>query len=104
MRKITAYLPGGFQGRAVDRADSAAGHCGCAGGDDADNWKVDFLYNRCWSIKSIHLNPLRYYKMVFSRLAVAILIGGAAYAGWQTRQAFVTSSTAHFLIGRDFRG
>lgn len=64
------------------------------------NWTVDFLYNPVLVYKKVfRLNPLRYYKMVFSRLAVAILIGAAAYAGWQTQQAFVTSSTLHFLIG-----
>ncbi len=63
------------------------------------NWTVDFLYNPVLVYRKVfHLNPLRYYKMVFSRLAVAAVVGVAAYGAWQTQQAFVTSSTLHFLV------
>lgn len=64
------------------------------------NWTVDFLYNPILVYKKVfRLNPLRYYKMVFSRLAVALIIGGAAYLGWQSQQAYISGSTLHFLIG-----
>lgn len=63
------------------------------------NWTVDFLYNPVLVYKKVfRLNPLRYYKMVFSRLSVAFVVGLSAYLGWQSQLHFINASTLHFLI------
>ena len=64
------------------------------------NWTVDFLYNpRLVYDKVFHLPAIRYYKMVFSRLGLAILIGAAGYFGWNHFAGFVNGSLLHFILG-----
>ena len=64
------------------------------------NWTVDFLYNPVLVYRKVfRLNPLRYYKMIFSRLFTAILAGLACYQVWGMMAAFVNASTLNFLIG-----
>jgi len=64
------------------------------------NWTVDFLYNpRLVYDKVFHLPAIRYYKMVFSRLGLAILIGAAGYFGWNRFAGFVNGSLLHFILG-----
>ena len=63
------------------------------------NWVVDFLYNPILVYKRVFkLNPLRYYKMVISRLLIAIGIGAAGYLVWNYNIAFVSGGFVKFFI------
>ncbi len=63
------------------------------------SWTVDFLYNpRLVYDKVFHLPAWRYYAMVASRLALALVIGGAGYMIWNSRLDYITSSTMHLVI------
>ncbi len=63
------------------------------------NWTVDFLYNpRLVYKKVFNLNVLRYYKMVFSRALVTIIIGFGCSILWDRFDIYISGSTLHFLI------
>jgi hypothetical protein len=64
------------------------------------NWTVDFLYNPILVYKKVFkLNPLRYYKMIFSRLLIAIFVGFGCYQIWDMMAIYVNESALHFFIG-----
>ena len=63
------------------------------------NWTVDFLYNpRLVYEKVFHLNPLRYYAMILSRLAIAAAIGALGWLGWNHFVDCINGSTLHFVL------
>ncbi|MCF0115041.1 MAG: hypothetical protein HUJ56_06780 [Erysipelotrichaceae bacterium] len=63
------------------------------------NWLVDFLYNpKLVYTKVFNLNVMRYYKMVFSRLLVAAIIGLSGYLVWNHFYDYVSGGWIHFII------
>ncbi len=61
------------------------------------NWIIDFLYNPILVYKRVyHINFTFYYRMVFTRLAVAIIVGMVSYLLWQT--FYVSSGMINFFI------
>ncbi len=61
------------------------------------NWIIDFLYNPVLVYQRVyHLNPMRYYRMVLSRIGVAIVVGILAYWAWDA--FYVSSGFINFLI------
>lgn len=64
------------------------------------NWTIDFLYNPILVYKKVFkLNPLRYYKMIFSRLFIALVVAFGCYHLWDIMAIFVNSSAINFLFG-----
>lgn len=63
-------------------------------------WVVDFLYNPVLVYKRVFKQPaINYYKMMFVRVGVALLIGSLGYFGWQVMHDWVSLSFIHFLLG-----
>ncbi|MEG0176108.1 lipopolysaccharide biosynthesis protein [Anaerorhabdus sp.] len=63
------------------------------------NWIIDFFYNPILVYKNVFsLNPLRYYKMVVSRLLLALGIGTIAYIIWNNNLAYISGGMIHFVI------
>ena len=63
-------------------------------------WVVDFLYNPVLVYKRVFKQPsINYYKMMFVRVAIALLIGSLGYSGCQAMHGWVSLSFIHFLLG-----
>lgn len=63
------------------------------------NWTVDFFFNPVLVYKNVFkLNPLRYYKMVFSRLLLAIGVGIIGYIVWGNFATYISGGMIHFII------
>ena len=62
-------------------------------------WVVDFLYNPTLVYKEVFkLNPLRYYKMTFSRLLIACVVGGIGFVFWNANINFISQGFINFFI------
>lgn len=63
------------------------------------NWTVDFFFNPVLVYKNVFkLNPLRYYKMVFSRLLLAMGIAVVGYVVWGNFSTYISGGPIHFII------
>lgn len=63
------------------------------------NWVVDFLYNPKLVYKKVfNLNVQMYYKMVFSRVLIAVIIGFLSRLIWNNYILYIKASTINFLI------
>ena len=62
-------------------------------------WIVDFFYNPILIYKKVfHMNPMRYYKMIASRIVLALSIGFLSYALFNHFAYFIDVNKIHFII------
>ena len=62
-------------------------------------WVVDFLYNPLLVYREVFkLSPWRYYKMTFSRLFIACVVGAVGFVFWNSHLAFISGGFVHFFI------
>lgn len=62
-------------------------------------WGVDFLYNPILVYKRVfNLNPLRYYKMVLSRVLVALTMAALSYMIWGHYLDYILAGKMNFVV------
>ena len=62
-------------------------------------WIVDFFYNPVLVYKKVFKRSFgTYYRMMFVRCAIALLIGAGAFFFWQIAHPWIAASLLHFLI------
>ncbi|MCI5773024.1 MAG: polysaccharide biosynthesis C-terminal domain-containing protein [Erysipelotrichaceae bacterium] len=62
-------------------------------------WVVDFLYNPVLVYREVFkLSAWRYYKMTFSRLLIACVIGAIGFVFWNSHISFISGGFTNFFI------
>lgn len=69
------------------------------------NWTIDFLYNPKLVYEHVYQKSVGlYYRMVFSKVCIAVVCSFLFYHLWKIQLRIITQSTLHFLVAAMFLG